>query len=240
MSLRQPLTIGLRRLSSSVSSGPFSREVICSDTTRQECIKRFQDAPQIKMTAPKPLVKTAAVLIPLCEHNGAMSILFTLRSSKLKKHRRQVSFPGGLRDDEDETFELCALRETEEEIGVDRSNIRIWGTGKMVLPIIEPAIMPVIGEIKNYDSLKLKLNPDEVESAFTMSLEELCSSRTHRHTQFKSGFMAPCFVGGQERIWGITAAITHLFLLSLLPRQLYNRKLQYLSRYKVQIAPERI
>lgn len=233
MSLRQPFTIGLQRFSSSVSSSPFSREVICSDATRQECIKRFYDSPQINVSS-KPLVKSAAVLIPLCEHNGAMSILYTLRSSKLKKHRREVSFPGGLRDDDDQTFELCALRETEEEIGIDRSNIRIWGTGKMVLSTREPAIMPVIGEIMNYDSLKLKLNPDEVDSVFTLSLEELCSSKMHRHTQFKSGFMSPCFVGGQERIWGITAAITHLFLLSLLSRQLYNRKFQYLSRYKVQ------
>lgn len=232
MPLRQRITIGLRNFSSSDSS-PFSRQVICSDATRQKCIKRFQDSPQINV-ASKPLIKTAAVLIPLCEHNGTMSILFTLRSSKLKKHRRQVSFPGGLRDHDDQTFELCALRETEEEIGIDRSNIRIWGTGKLVLPKEEPAVMPVIGEIKNYDNLKLKLNPDEVESVFTLSLEELCSSQMHRHTQFKSGFMAPCFVGGPERVWGITAAITHLFLLSLFSRQLYNRKLQYLSRYKVQ------
>lgn len=233
MSLRQPFTIGLGRFSSSVSSSPFSREVICSDDTRQKCMKRFQELPQINV-ATKPMLKTAAVLVPLCEHNGAMSILFTLRSSKLKKHRRQVSFPGGLRDDDDQTLELCALRETEEEIGIDRSNIRIWGTGKIVLSKTEPAIMPVIGEIKNYDNLKLKLNPDEVESVFTISLEKLCSSQMHRHTQFKSGFIAPCFVGGQERIWGITASITHLFLLSLFSRQLYNQKLQYLSRYKVQ------
>lgn len=232
MSLRQPFTNRLRRFSSNIPSSPFSREVICGDASRQNCMKHFQELPQIKMSA-KPFVKTAAVLIPLCEHNGAMSILFTLRSSKLKKHTRQVSFPGGLRDDDDQNLELCALRETEEEIGIDRSNIRIWGTGKLVLPMIEPAILPVIGEIMNYDNLKLKLNTDEVESVFTVSLEHLCSPQMHRHTQFKSGFLTPCFVGGPQRIWGITAGLTHMFLLSLLSRQLYNRKLQYLSRYKV-------
>lgn len=189
--------------------------------------------PQIKL-ATQPLLKRAAVLIPLCRHpnDGALSLLFTLRSSRLSKHGREVSFPGGLQDDTDSSLESCALRETEEEIGFARESVNVWGTGRMILPRLEPAIMPVVGELIDFDVNKLCLNANEVDRVFTVPLERLCSLEMHRHTQFRSGYMVPVFVGAEERIWGITAAITHAFLWALLPDGVYQRKMKMLSRYK--------
>jgi hypothetical protein len=66
---------------------------INDDTFRKQVIANFKNAPKIRMNSDKPK-STAAVLIPLCTNNGELSLLYTLRSSKLKKHTRQVSFPG--------------------------------------------------------------------------------------------------------------------------------------------------
>eukprot|EP01119_Soliformovum_irregulare_P018245 TRINITY_DN5554_c0_g1_i4.p1 TRINITY_DN5554_c0_g1~~TRINITY_DN5554_c0_g1_i4.p1 ORF type:complete len:131 (+),score=4.79 TRINITY_DN5554_c0_g1_i4:64-456(+) len=73
--------------------------------------------------------KKAGVLLPLCHprSNPVPSILFTLRSSKVGSHRGQVSFPGGKKDDNDDIMVACAIRETEEEIGFPRGQIRVLG-----------------------------------------------------------------------------------------------------------------
>lgn len=226
-----------RSCSSSVNikttvSNPFDYSTLCSSASRQRCIRRFQEMPQIKL-ATRPLLKSAAVLIPMCrDRNGKISLLFTLRSSRLAKHRREVSFPGGLLDANDSSLESCALRETEEEIGFPRQLVSVWGSGRLILPKLEPAIMPVVGYLRDFDIDKLILNADEVDCVFTVPLERLCSPEMHRHTQFRSGYIVPVYLGAEERIWGITAAITHAFLCALLPNNVYHRKMKMLPRYR--------
>lgn len=102
---------------------------------RLELIQNLQNMPDIRLND-KPVSKSAAVLIALCEEeHGKVSLLYTLRSSRMKNHTRQVSFPGGLLEEEhDECFEDCAVRETEEETGIPRSCVTIWGTGKLMVP----------------------------------------------------------------------------------------------------------
>lgn len=103
--------------------------------------------------------------------------------------------------------------------------------------------MPVIGSISNYQSTELNLNFDEVERVFTVPISELCATR--RHTQFRpisqtdgssmkstAAYSVPAFVTNEERIWGITAFITHLFLYSLLPTNVYQSQIPFISRYK--------
>lgn len=103
--------------------------------------------------------------------------------------------------------------------------------------------MPVIGSISNYQSEHLKLNYDEVERVFTVPISELCKQR--RHTQFRLGhqndggnekaptaYSLPVYLTNEERIWGITAIITHLFLNSLLPTDTYRSRIPYISRYR--------
>lgn len=137
---------------------------------------------------------------------------------------------GGIRDDSDTSFVECALRETEEEIGLSRERINIWGETHFFYPRDGPAIMPVIGCIDNYDPSQLKINEDEVERVFTVSVNELCLNK--KHTQFRTGYSLPVFTSGSERIWGITAIITNLFLHSLLPRGLYKSHTLFVPHYK--------
>merc|ERR1711892_1069019 len=66
----------------------------------------------------RKLTVKSGILIPLCTVNGVPSLLYNLRSSKLRAHRGEVCFPGG-RKDENETVQQTALRESWEEIGLD-------------------------------------------------------------------------------------------------------------------------
>jgi 8-oxo-dGTP pyrophosphatase MutT (NUDIX family) len=89
-------------------------------------------------------LRLAAVLVPLVEHADEPSILLTRRADHLEKHSGQVAFPGGKVEDSDATPIAAALRETEEEIGLDPWHIEIagvldtyqTGTGFLILPVV--------------------------------------------------------------------------------------------------------
>ena len=89
-------------------------------------------------------LRLAAVLVPLVEHADEPSILLTRRADHLEKHSGQVAFPGGKVEGSDATPIAAALRETEEEIGLDPWHIEIagvldtyqTGTGFLILPVV--------------------------------------------------------------------------------------------------------
>lgn len=154
---------------------------------------------------------------------------------------------GGMMEEGDASYIDCALRETEEEIGIGRDQIDLWGHANLVHLRNAPAIMPVVGLIRNYSSDMLKLNSHEVEKVFTVKISELCRQRHHtqfrmipRNTSHSSGtsstltaaYSLPVFTTNEGRIWGISAIISHIFLQALLPAQLYDKQIPYISKYK--------
>ena len=72
-------------------------------------------------------VTVAAVLISLFNKGDTPHVLLTKRSQEVEHHKGEISFPGGKMDEDDPDLLSCALRETEEEVGVDRSDVRIIG-----------------------------------------------------------------------------------------------------------------
>lgn len=89
-------------------------------------------------------LRLAAVLVPLVEHADEPSILLTRRADHLDKHSGQVAFPGGKVEAADATPIATALREAEEEIGLDPAYVEIagvldtyqTGTGFLILPVV--------------------------------------------------------------------------------------------------------
>ncbi|HZF75862.1 MAG TPA: CoA pyrophosphatase [Acetobacteraceae bacterium] len=149
----------------------------------------------------------AAVLVPILLHEGAPSILLTLRSARLSSHAGQVAFPGG-RIEPGESAEAAALREAAEEVGLDPRLPRILGrlpdhltgTGYRVSPVIATIEPPVT----------LTPDPGEVAEVFEYPLSALLdpSAPARQAAEFR-GRMREFWVWPHERhqVWGATAAI---------------------------------
>ncbi len=112
----------------------------------------------------------------------------------------------------------CALRETEEEIGLHPSFVKVWGSGSQITPSFDTSVVPVVAEIRNFTPSMLKANPDEVDEIFTISLERLIDPKFNQHTQFRSssgkGYVLPCYTGGPKKFWGMTALVSSNYLIS--------------------------
>lgn len=103
----------------------FSAEYLCSAENRAQCMKRLLEMPNIKNYV-STSEKFAAVLVPLCIHEDRLSLLYTVRSANLNRHSNEVSFPGGMRDDTDDTYTSCALREANEECGIRPDQVYVY------------------------------------------------------------------------------------------------------------------
>src|SRR5262249_6936031 len=91
------------------------------------------------------LGRSAAVLVPILPRPDGVHLLFTKRSERLPTHRGQVSFPGGSVDAADASVQMAALREAQEEVGLDPLHVRVLGqlddvptfvTGFVISPIV--------------------------------------------------------------------------------------------------------
>lgn len=151
----------------------------------------------------------AAVLVPLVDRPDGMTVILTKRTAHLAHHPGQISFPGGrLEPDDKGDFITCALRETEEEVGlfpelvqiVGRLDDYITGTGFMVTP--------VVGVIKP----GFQISPDsfEVAEVFEVPLAFVLDQANHQlqHREVH-GRQRPfwALTWGDKLIWGATAGI---------------------------------
>ncbi|KAK9293824.1 hypothetical protein QLX08_011322 [Tetragonisca angustula] len=198
-------------------------EVVLSERSRKSFIEKFKASKIPKVNDNQ--ANQAAVLVPLCMHKGELGFLYTLRSTKVTSNRRQVSFPGGMYDKEDRTLEETALRETWEELKIPKEKIDVWVSGN-VIDKANVMVLPVFGYIGDVDPKKLQINADEVEEAFFFSLKNLCDLSMCRFTQFRNNYTLPVYLGGKHRVWGFTAAVTHVVLKALIP-DAYKHKLNY-------------
>lgn len=209
----------------------FSIENIFDEENIRKTVAKFAKMQSVKEDTKIP-TKNAAVLVPLCVVEGRVSLLYTLRAANLKSHRGQVSFPGGMEDAGDRNAEQTAVRETEEELGIDQDRIDVWGKGNVIVSRNMTSVLPVIGVLKFGDVKDLRINPSEVTEVFTVPLEVLCDPHYIKHTQFRTNYSLPVFMGGKRKIWGLTAIITHLFLKALFPKDLYNPNIKFIRPLK--------
>lgn len=111
-----------------------------------------------------------AVLVPLIEVNHMPSLLYQVRSSKLKRQPGEISFPGG-RIEEGENPRMAAIRETTEEMGINKSDIEIIGELDSLLDSKNNVIYPVLGQIKNVEFDDICFFKDEVSEIFTVPID---------------------------------------------------------------------
>ncbi len=149
----------------------------------------------------------AAVLVGIRE-GVQPRLVFTVRTDHLQAHAGQVAFPGGRSEPEDGDALATALRESEEEIGLDRSLVTPLGYLDRFETISGFCITPVVAKIASH--ARLYPAPDEVAEVFEVPLAFLLDpANLRRYTMEFRGHQRPMveFVHAGHRIWGATAAM---------------------------------
>lgn len=155
---------------------------------------------------PSPVA--AAVLVPIVDHQDGLSVLFTQRSSGLRQHAGQISFPGGRIEPSDAGPLEAALRETEEEIGLPRELVSFAGYLDPHLVLTGYWITPVIGFVR--PGFALKLDQREVDMTFEVPLLHILDQANHRSRARQVGSTTVQVYDipfGEHNIWGATAGI---------------------------------
>ena len=150
----------------------------------------------------------AAVLVPLIDHGASQSVLLTRRTDHLRHHPGQISFPGGRLEKMDSSAIDAALRETEEEIGLDRRHVELLGALPDYLTGTGFRITPLVGIVR--PPFKLTLDAFEVAEAFEVPLAHFFDPANHqRHSMEYQGRMVHFHAMPYDRhnIWGATAGI---------------------------------
>lgn len=153
----------------------------------------------------------AAVLILLVKLEKQWNIVYTRRANGVRTHQGEVSFPGGAWEPGDGTLAQTALRETQEEIGIDPACVTLLGAMPPYRTITNYMVYPIVGMLEC--PMEFLLNAEEVERAFTIPIEWLAEkgnayekdhiiydNLVRRVVHYKD------FEG--EHLWGFTARVT--------------------------------
>ena len=159
-------------------------------------------------TPPSTELRPAAVLVPLVDRAGGMSVLLTQRTAHLSAHAGQISFPGGRIETSDRDATEAALRETEEEVGLTRDHVTVIGRLDTYVTGTGFEITPMVGII----SVPFPLIPDpfEVSEVFEVPLSFVLNPNNHRRmTRVFEKRTRVFFVLPYENryIWGATAGM---------------------------------
>ena len=158
----------------------------------------------------------AAVLLPLFGWPGGAGLVLTERRHDMRRHAGEVSFPGG-RVEPGESLVECALREAEEEIGLDPAAVEVVGALPPIGTFVTNyKVHPFVGLIA--EDLPFVPSPSEVETVLAFSLDQLRDAFAMRRLVRRGvPIRTPTYLVDDHLIWGATARILGE-LLQRLPR----------------------
>lgn len=158
-------------------------------------------------------LRPAAVLLPLYFREGEDTLLFTRRTDHLEHHRGEISFPGGRRESGDADLRETALRETEEEMGIQRSDVTLLGRLDDFISVHGYHVVPFVGIFPW--PYTFRVDEREIAKVIELPLSALRDPGiwrkedwTHKGRRHPVHFYT---IGGDE-IWGLTAAILRQFI----------------------------
>jgi 8-oxo-dGTP pyrophosphatase MutT (NUDIX family) len=174
---------------------------------------------QLRMAGMRRIIREGHMEIPPHARNGAVLALFypfrkEIRLVFMKRteypgvHSGQISFPGGGAEPEDPSIEMTALRETQEEIGVDARDIRLIGKlSELYIPPSNFLVTPVVGFIPFRP--EFQPDPQEVDSLIEISLDDLLREDAITEKEISifpaARMTVPCYFVNECVIWGATA-----------------------------------
>lgn len=152
--------------------------------------------------------RAASVLVPIVARTPDITILLTQRTEDMPSHAGQVAFPGGRRQESDADAVATALRETEEEVGLDRRFIDVIGSYDHYLTGTGYEITPVVGIVT--PGFTTRADPREVADVFEVPLDHFLNEANHRIDSRQAQGRERRFYAmpyGQRYIWGATAGM---------------------------------
>ncbi|MGJ4951259.1 CoA pyrophosphatase [Bradyrhizobium sp. HKCCYLS20291] len=161
----------------------------------------------LEIIAREQPIRPAAVLIPVVDHPEP-TVLLTQRSPNLSSHAGQIAFPGGKIDVTDATPLDAALREAEEEVGLDRSFVDPIGYLDVYGTAFGFRILPTVARVR--PGFSLRINEGEVDDAFEVPLAFLMDPANHQlHSKEFRGMERSYYAMpfAERYIWGATAGI---------------------------------
>jgi 8-oxo-dGTP pyrophosphatase MutT (NUDIX family) len=176
--------------------------------TRDEFLQRFHLQPAPLVTRPKSdHMRPAAVLIALIEQAGELHVILTQRQTGLRHHAGQISFPGGSQDANDDDLLHTALREAEEEIGLNPADVHLLGQLQDYPVISNFIVRPYLALVT--PRTPLRPQQSEVAEIFTVPLQHVLHQQQHYAYKLQRFIYDKVyFIPYQQRtIWGATAGI---------------------------------
>jgi len=159
----------------------------------------------------KTNAKPSAVMCLLSKYQQKLYGLLIERQIDGGKHSGQIAFPGGKKDDQDDSLLQTALRETQEELGITSNQILVLGELTPVyIPISNFFVQPFLGVLNS--KVNLTLSEREIKSAFFFEISELLNHnskvfkdiKNHKSITLKN---VPCFLLKDKTVWGATSLI---------------------------------
>ena len=158
--------------------------------------------------------KPAGVLVPLYVRDGAWHVLLNVRSAQLREHKGELAFPGGSLDDGDADMQSCALREADEEMGIQPADVTILGALGTVLTRTGYHVWPTVGAIPYPYAFNVSVR--EVAEVVEVPLESMLADSSLRHEARLLGDGSVqtrvAFAHGPHLIYGATATILEQLL----------------------------
>jgi 8-oxo-dGTP pyrophosphatase MutT (NUDIX family) len=183
------------------------------------CEKDFVDQIRTVLSSRKrrviehPPFSHAAVLVPLFKKGEDCHLLFTKRSDQVKYHKGEISFPGGVVDEEDLELIGTALREAHEEIGIKKSDVQIIGILDDIVTITEFIVTPIVGLFPY--PYPFKVSEVEIAELIEVPLSSLLDDECLSEREIIRGGQKEVVYAYQYEkhiIWGATARILKQFL----------------------------
>ncbi|MGI8925297.1 MAG: NUDIX hydrolase [Tepidiformaceae bacterium] len=156
----------------------------------------------------------AAVLVLLYDHGGSSHVVFQKRTDLVQDHKGQISFPGGGMDPGDTDLLFTALRETQEEIGVEPVHVDVLGRLDDHVTVSNFRVTPFVAWLAHYP-YEWRFSDEEVAYLLEVPLPHLLDPATLiPDRRFIDGreYVLPSYQFGEDLIWGATARMLTNFL----------------------------
>jgi 8-oxo-dGTP pyrophosphatase MutT (NUDIX family) len=163
---------------------------------------------------PEGHTRRAGVLLLFGQTEGVPDVLLTERAGTLRSHAGQVSFPGGSLDPQDTGPVEAALREAQEETGLDPAGVEVLGAlPELYIPVSDYTVTPVLGWWRRTVPVS-PVDPAEVVRVVRVPLPELADPEHRFLARHPRGFTGPGFRAGGLFVWGFTASLLDALLRS--------------------------